>query len=325
MPWISGAISAGASLLGSSMASDSSGKAVEAQQQATQAAIAEQRQQYEQTRTDQAPWRKAGSASLSRLSQLLGIGGTPGGAGSVEGVRNANDISPIMQRYMDRSGTTDWASVAPELRNMAYGEESDSRIPGGPDSSAADYGSLNRKFTLADFWDDPVTKASYQMGLDQGTKGINNMAGARGGRDSGATLKALTRFGTDYTGQQAAGSQQRYKADKAATYNRYSGLAGSGQVAQQATSAAGQNMGNNVSGLISGMGNARGAAAIAGGNAWQSGLQNIGNWYNQNQMIDRIKGVGGGGYNSGAGNPDYSYGFGRGGNFTSEFDYPIPS
>jgi len=126
---------------------------------------------------------------------------------------------------------------------------------------------------------DPVTKASYQMGLDQGVKGINNMAGARGGRNSGATLKALTRFGTDYTGGQAAGSQARYVNDQTNTYNRYAGLSGTGQVATQATSAAGQNAANTISGLTSSLGNARGASAISSGNAWSGALGNIANNY----------------------------------------------
>ncbi len=301
MPWIGGAISAGASLLGGAMSSGSASNAANEQAAATQAAIAEQRRQYDQTRADQAPWRDAGSASVNRLKYLLGLGGsgtdreslresllpqftrqetTQGDGYWTPGYGAWGDFAAVEPKFIGNQTTTN--NVVDE-NGLNAAIDAQSANPNDPE-----YGSLNRKFTLADFWDDPVTKASYQMGLDQGTKSINNMAGARGGRNSGATLKALTRFGTDYTGQQAAGSQQRYEADKASTYNRYAGLSGTGQVATQATSAAGQNAANNISGLTSSLGNARGASAIAQGNAWQGAANNIGNWFGQQNMLSNM-------------------------------------
>jgi len=48
---------------------------------ATDAANRQQLSQYEQTRADQEPWRKAGAAGASRLSQLMGLSGNPGDEG----------------------------------------------------------------------------------------------------------------------------------------------------------------------------------------------------------------------------------------------------
>jgi hypothetical protein len=42
----------------------------------------------------------------------------------------------------------------------------------------------------------------YQFGLDEGAKTVQASAAARGGLNSGATLKALTKFGNDYADQQ---------------------------------------------------------------------------------------------------------------------------
>jgi hypothetical protein len=42
----------------------------------------------------------------------------------------------------------------------------------------------------------------YQFGLDEGAKAVQASAAARGGLNSGATLKALTKFGNDYADQQ---------------------------------------------------------------------------------------------------------------------------
>lgn len=42
----------------------------------------------------------------------------------------------------------------------------------------------------------------YQFGLNEGAKTVQASAAARGGLNSGATLKALTKFGNDYADQQ---------------------------------------------------------------------------------------------------------------------------
>lgn len=64
---IGGALSLGSSLLGSSAAK----KAANAQTAAADQATAEQRRQYDQTRTDFAPWREAGGQAIGSLSAML--------------------------------------------------------------------------------------------------------------------------------------------------------------------------------------------------------------------------------------------------------------
>lgn len=226
MPWgaILGGVAAG--LLGSKGAKS----AASSQERAAEAATEEQRRQYDMSRSDSAPWREAGGQSVSRLSQLLGLG----------------------------------------------------------TSSGEDFGSANRKFTVADFMDDPVTKLSYQSGLDLGQQSIDRMAGARGSRNSGQTLKALSRFGTDYTGQKAGESYNRFYGDQDRTLNRLAGVAGTGQTAVTNQGALGSQYASNIGNIATGLGNARGAAAIAQGNILGGAAQNIGNWYSQNQMLDKI-------------------------------------
>lgn len=191
-----------------------------------------------------------------------------------------------------------------------------------------DSGPAFKKFTLEDFWEDPVTKASYQVGLDEGTKAINSMAGARGGRNSGATLKALTKFGTDYTGTQAAGSAARFASEQdreAAGFNnkfgRYATVAsmGSGpspnsayvngtnlpggpaaptgtagaqaQLGAQNAATVGQLMTGTAGAngqLLTGGANARGAAAITQANNFSGGINTVGNWFSQQATLDKI-------------------------------------
>jgi hypothetical protein len=72
-----------ASLLAGANASNASSKAADAQLQAAQAAIAEQRRQFDVTQANNAPFLATGTAANARLSQLLGT--APGYTGSDAG------------------------------------------------------------------------------------------------------------------------------------------------------------------------------------------------------------------------------------------------
>lgn len=150
------------------------------------------------------------------------------------------------------------------------------------------YGSLTQPFTVADFYNDPVAQLSMKYGLQQGTQGINRTAAAAGNLNSGATLKALERFGTDYAGSQAGDAYNRFINNQNTIYNRFAGLAGTGQNAAGTVSNAAQNTGTNIANTLTAQGNARGAASIAGGNAWNQAFNTIGNYYNQNQTLNKI-------------------------------------
>ena len=133
-------------------------------------------------------------------------------------------------------------------------------------------GQFGRRFQQSDLNADPVYQNGLQFGLDQGTQGINRQAAAGGSMLSGATLKALTRFGNDYGSTKANESYNRFNTDQNSQYNKLAGLSGAGQQATNQVSAAGQNMANNISASQQGMGNARGSAYLAQGNAWQNAL-----------------------------------------------------
>lgn len=71
MPWIM----AGASLLGGILGNDAAGDAADTQAGAANAATELQREQWQQTRTDNAPAMEARNRSLARMQELLGISG----------------------------------------------------------------------------------------------------------------------------------------------------------------------------------------------------------------------------------------------------------
>ena len=315
MPWIGGAIAAGGSIAGGLIGSSSAKKAAKEQAKATQAAIAEERRQYDQTRADLEPWRNTGASAVNRLGVLMGLSPGHGYSGSLE--QSIGD-RPQRSDFGGGGGTMmDLFTGGPNRKYELAAAEWDrkksdyERAAASPEEG---YGDLLKKFTLADFWDDPVTQASYQQGLDQGTKALANMAGARGNRNSGAQLKALARFSTDYTGNQAAGSQARFVGDQTNLYNRLAGIGGGGQTAATNTAQFGQNTANTIAGLTTAQGNARGAAAIAGGNALGGAIRNVGN------IFGNIFGGNGGGapnqnYNAAGQFTPYYTGYGAAGDY----------
>jgi hypothetical protein len=73
-----GAAIGGAAVIGAGASIVSGNKAAKAQTQASNASIAEQRREYDQSRADMAPWLNTGSSALSKLAGLYGV--TPTGS-----------------------------------------------------------------------------------------------------------------------------------------------------------------------------------------------------------------------------------------------------
>lgn len=203
---------------------NAAGDALDAQLGATNAAIAEQRRQFDLTRSDFAPYRDAGTKAITSLSdQTVG--------------------------------------------------------PNAP---------LTRRFTMEDLDADPVYQASLRFGLDEGQKAIERRARATGTFGSGGTLKELQRYTTDYTGAKAGEAFNRFQTEGTNIYNKLAGVAGTGQTAANTVAQAGQNTANNVSQTLVGQGNARGAASIAQANAITGGINNLANFYQNQQVLNRL-------------------------------------
>lgn len=181
----------------------------------------------------------------------------------------------------------------------------------GQQSAQSDpnFGMLTRQFGAADLAKDLPYQNGLQWGLNEGAKGIDNMAGATGSRLSGATLKALTRFGNDYATTKTAGAADRYSQRQNQIYGMLSGTSNSGQQAAGTVSQAGQATAGGVAANQTGLGNARGASEIAQGNAWSGGLNGAMSGYQTNKLINSLtnRGTsGGGGYVASEPYPGYN-------------------
>jgi len=179
---------AGAAVVGAGASIYSSNKAAGAASRAAGSSIAEQNAEYNQTRTDQAPWRTAGASALDQIAKLYGLDTVDANGNVVKG-----------------TGKADFSGFS--------------------------------------------TSPDFQFNLSQGQDAINRSAAARGGLLSGAAVKAGETYATGLANQNFGDY-----------VSRLSGVAGAGQTATQATSAAGINAANQNSGALMLAGNARASA-----------------------------------------------------------------
>lgn len=124
----------------------------------------------------------------------------------------------------------------------------------------------------SDAYDKWRNSTGYQFGFDQGQQAVERSAAARGGLNSGATLKALTRYGQG-TADQNFGQY----------WNMLAGMAGQGQTANAQNGQYGMNYANQAGNNLNNAAAARASGYINSANAWSNGLQGavgaIGNWY----------------------------------------------
>lgn len=155
-------------------------------------------------------------------------------------------------------------------------------------------GGLNTQFQFnaQDLYNDP----SYQFRLQQGTNALDRSAASRGMSNSGAQLKALTRYGQDYASTEYGNAYNRaqgtFNQNLQNTLNPLQSLAGQAQTSASALGNAGTNYANQSAATSSGLANSLGAASIAQGNALSNGLTGAANSYSSQNLLQQLLGGG---------------------------------
>ncbi len=215
-----------------------------------------------------------GGAILGPVGSIVGgfagAGGSRtinGGIEDMTGINTGNNSASDMALEAQRNAT----ASANHLNKYIYEQNRADQQP-WRDAGLGALGGLQgddykKDFTMADFQADP----GYAFRMAEGQKAIERSASARGGLNSGATMKALTRFGQDTASSEYGNAYNRFNADRDRRFNRLSSLAGIGQTATNQVQAGGQSYANNYGQNVMGMANAQGAAAIGQANR-MSGL-----------------------------------------------------
>ncbi len=300
------AIGAVAGVAGSAMSSSAAGDAADAQVGASNAAIAAQQAAQAQAQINQQPWLDRGNAAGNQLNYLMGLpGGAAGGAyspGSAAFVPKTEQqyrnelldqytsgtafdggyLDPMSGAWIGaqgiKQGTVDEAGLQAAIKqSMSAQTKYQAQLKAA--QTAADvarakdplYGSLMQDFGLKDFQKDP----GYQFRLDEQNRGINSKAAAKGGLYSGATLKALSRFGQDYASNEFGNAWNRDNINDTNKFNRLSGIAGTGQQAATTMGTQGLQSASYQGNAMMAGGDARASGYMGQNNALQSGIGSI--------------------------------------------------
>ena len=149
-----------------------------------------------------------------------------------------------------------------------------------------------QKFDMAQFTADP----GYAFRLSEGQKALERSAAARGGLLSGATGKALTRYGQEMGSQEYQNAFNRYQAERQARLGPLQSLAGVGQTSANTLTSAAGTLGSNIAEGLGSAAAARASGYVGGANALTQGLGTYLNYTQGQNMLsalrDRSGGVG---------------------------------
>jgi len=155
----------------------------------------------------------------------------------------------------------------------------------GEDKTAPGFG----KYATAEFGMDKFTAdPGYAFRMSEGMKALERSAAARGGLLSGATLKGTQRYGQDLASQEYQNAFNRYQAERAGTLNPYQALAGTAQTSANVLGGQAGELGRQLGSNIIGGGNAAAAGQIGAANAIVGGLGQGINFYQNQQLMNRL-------------------------------------
>ncbi len=152
-------------------------------------------------------------------------------------------------------------------------------------TAAAEYGKYARPFGMADFQADP----GYAFRLSEGMKALEASRAARGGLLSGATGKALTRYGQDVASQEYGNAFNRYQTERANRLNPLAGLTASGQAAAAGQAANAGNYATTAGNLITDIGAAQAAGGIGSANAITNALNQFARYSAGQNIANQIR------------------------------------
>lgn len=242
---------------------------------ATDAATAEQRRQFDEMRRLSMPGYNRAEAAAGIYNQALGIGAMTGGsyqpAGQQYGTQPQQGSGYSVPSYDGRQDGT-YARMMQMVQDgqiqgdaqpgMGAVQPGQPQINGGPPGGAQS-GAMTGGGQL-NIAQQVMNTPGYQAQLDQGIRSIDRAAPLTGGMYSGRRMKALNNYG-----------QQTFGAYYDNWMNRVGGIAGQAPVIAQNIGQAGQQNANNVGNLMMTGARARADGINNSAQAWGSAFENI--------------------------------------------------
>jgi hypothetical protein len=209
---------------------------------------------------------------------------------------NESSAEAGIAQFMGGNGAFDKLNAAAKARSDAF-------------KSDPSFGSLLAKFSQNDLDNDVVYNTGLEFGLNEGVKGLNRRAASGGSYDSGATLKALTRYANDYGTTKADGAYNRFMNDKGTTYGFLSGQQGVGLNATDRNQSLNTGLVGQAVGANQNAASQQAQYGVQGAAALNNGIMGgIGNYLYSQRLGSGGGGVGTPGINGAASYPGYTYG-----------------
>ena len=288
-----GSLAGAVASLGSAyLSSRSASNAGKAQTQAAQQSNDMQWRIYQDQVARNQPFYNAGIQAQDRFLQLMGLNPASTGGNSLY-YSTAQDGTPIARADLyasDPRYRAAWDSALQQHQNQwhtGYWSGSDKNlILGQLESALGPMQQPSSNLSQQQAFDAFRNTPGYQFGLDQGRRAVESSAAARGGLNSGAALKALTKFGNDYADQQGFTPYM----------NRLSGLFGGAQTAAGQIGSYGTNFANNYGQNLQNAAQARANSTYASNQAWNNGINSaasfFGDWYGSRNRAQTPTGAG---------------------------------
>ena len=156
-------------------------------------------------------------------------------------------------------------------------------LPGG--TQGAEFGRYARPFGMQDFQADP----GYAFRLSEGMKALEASRAARGGLLSGATGKALSRYGQDLASQEYGNAFNRFQTERVNRLQPLGALMGTGQAAASNQGAAAGQYGQTAGGLTTDIGAARAAGDVGAANAITNALGQYSRYLSNQNIANQIR------------------------------------
>ena len=256
------------SIIGAVVGSKAAGKASGQLVAAGKESLAFQREIFETTEANAAPFIEGGGLGLEALLFKLGLGDAPIVGGTTK-------FKVSGREFDTRAAAEDFAKAIPGTRSSGQTREvtffskegdpqvfrvADDTVTGGrPARGVEEFTTGGIPF--AGFQESPGFKFAFQKGVDA----VDASAAAGGGLFSGSTLEDLTKFGQGFASQ-----------ERGTFLNRLQSLVSVGQAGVGQVAGAGSVFAQGGSQTIEGIGNAQSAGVIGVANARAQQLNSLG-------------------------------------------------
>lgn len=260
---------AGATIVGGVISANGSKQAGAAAAAGANSATAETARQYDQTRSDLAPYRTTGTGALNQLGRLFGLPTTTSEQWQAQQPIRVGDADLPSGTKTIPLGGGRWDVQNPDgtdIGDLVSGGANGRFLPNGTPIAQAQQPTQGAGATpagpdMSAFFQSP----GYQFRRDEGQRDIGNSFGASGGAFSGNALKALAEFNNGLASQEFGNY-----------VNQLGTIAGIGQSSTNQTAAYGANAASQAGRNSLYAGDAR-ASGIEGANsAYVQGINQLG-------------------------------------------------